>query len=257
MRRCGFTLIELLVVIAIIAILAAILFPVFAQAREQARKITCLSHMKQLGMALTMYVQDYDERFPLLGCWWCGASSDPLFSIHAKIQPYLKNIGVYDCPSADMNDVIADGQIGRIRSPLERWLGGKGRPCPIEWVGHWIDIGFNYWLFNFWDFSYIKRGQGGIPPIGGVTLSSMPTPAETIVAGDAVMVNACAYQIIWANVCAAGCNIAARTDANARHMGGSNLVFADGHGKWFPWRLLAENCGKMFDPHREFDTLRP
>ena len=63
-RRRGFTLIELLVVIAIIAILAAILFPVFAQAREQARRATCLSNQKQLGHALTMYAQDYDEQLP-------------------------------------------------------------------------------------------------------------------------------------------------------------------------------------------------
>ncbi|GIV07592.1 MAG: hypothetical protein KatS3mg017_0794 [Fimbriimonadales bacterium] len=65
MRRCGFTLIELLVVIAIIAILAAILFPVFAQAREKARQTQCLSQNKQIGVAAMMYVQDYDETFPL------------------------------------------------------------------------------------------------------------------------------------------------------------------------------------------------
>ena len=66
-RRLGFTLIELLVVIAIIAILAAILFPVFAQARESARQTSCLSNMKQLGLAMTMYAQDYDEAVP----WSC------------------------------------------------------------------------------------------------------------------------------------------------------------------------------------------
>ncbi|MEP6756569.1 MAG: DUF1559 domain-containing protein, partial [Chthonomonadales bacterium] len=64
--RRGFTLIELLVVIAIIAILAAILFPVFAKAREAARKATCLSNLKQIGLATLMYVQDYDEQFPWL-----------------------------------------------------------------------------------------------------------------------------------------------------------------------------------------------
>jgi prepilin-type N-terminal cleavage/methylation domain-containing protein/prepilin-type processing-associated H-X9-DG protein len=70
-RRSGFTLIELLVVIAIIAILAAILFPVFAQARESARKITCMSNAKQLGLAVLMYTQDFDEQFPNSGaCWW-------------------------------------------------------------------------------------------------------------------------------------------------------------------------------------------
>src|SRR5438094_9941222 len=71
----GFTLIELLVVIAIIAILAAILFPVFAQAREAARKTTCLSNEKQIGMGVLMYIQDYDEQFPNAGaCWWDAIS---------------------------------------------------------------------------------------------------------------------------------------------------------------------------------------
>jgi prepilin-type N-terminal cleavage/methylation domain-containing protein len=74
-NRRGFTLIELLVVIAIIAILAAILFPVFARAREQARKTTCLSQVKQLGLAMQMYTNDYDERFPsCVISWWCGGT---------------------------------------------------------------------------------------------------------------------------------------------------------------------------------------
>ena len=74
-RSRGFTLIELLVVIAIIAILAAILFPVFAQAREAARKTTCLSNEKQIGLGVLMYVQDYDEQFPNSGaCWWDAIS---------------------------------------------------------------------------------------------------------------------------------------------------------------------------------------
>lgn len=72
----GFTLIELLVVIAIIAILAAILFPVFARAREQARKSSCLSNIKQLGLGMLMYVQDYDERFPN-GQYSAGGAAGP------------------------------------------------------------------------------------------------------------------------------------------------------------------------------------
>ena len=77
-RRVGFTLIELLVVIAIIAILAAILFPVFSQARESARKSTCLSNLKQVGLSTTMYVTDYDDTFPSATiAWWCaGTVSD-------------------------------------------------------------------------------------------------------------------------------------------------------------------------------------
>jgi prepilin-type N-terminal cleavage/methylation domain-containing protein/prepilin-type processing-associated H-X9-DG protein len=90
-KQTGFTLIELLVVIAIIAILAAILFPVFAQAREKARAASCLSNMKQLGLAYMMYDQDYDETGPPL--WWWTQAFWPTF-----IYPYVKNQGLFRCP---------------------------------------------------------------------------------------------------------------------------------------------------------------
>jgi prepilin-type N-terminal cleavage/methylation domain-containing protein/prepilin-type processing-associated H-X9-DG protein len=93
-RKSGFTLIELLVVIAIIAILAAILFPVFAQAREKARQTSCASNLKQLSLAAIMYVQDYDETFPtgLQQDWWdC--------TWYRLVTPYVKNVQVFRCPS--------------------------------------------------------------------------------------------------------------------------------------------------------------
>ena len=96
--RRAFTLIELLVVIAIIAILAAILFPVFAQAREKARAISCLSNEKQLGLGILMYVQDYDESFPF------GLDNQWKVSWAVTTQPYVKNYQVYRCPDdSDMN----------------------------------------------------------------------------------------------------------------------------------------------------------
>src|SRR5215218_3224774 len=106
-RRRGFTLIELLVVIAIIAILAAILFPVFAQAREKARQATCLSNCKQIGLASNMYVQDYDETFPGHN-WPSGEGVHKLpdgrtFQGHVGwpllFYPYVKNLSVFTCPS--------------------------------------------------------------------------------------------------------------------------------------------------------------
>jgi prepilin-type N-terminal cleavage/methylation domain-containing protein len=105
-KRPAFTLIELLVVIAIIAILAAILFPVFAQAREKARQATCLSNMKQIGVGVMMYVQDWDETYPpdrvmaLKG----GAGCDQkMITWKTATLPYVKSIDVYRCPSNPLN----------------------------------------------------------------------------------------------------------------------------------------------------------
>lgn len=113
-QRSGFTLIELLVVIAIIAILAAILFPVFAQAREKARQATCLSNGKQIGLGFMMYVQDYDETYPR--SQWCentvGGGCEQGGTQHlwaTDILPYIKagdkwgNGGVFRCPSFPRN----------------------------------------------------------------------------------------------------------------------------------------------------------
>jgi prepilin-type N-terminal cleavage/methylation domain-containing protein/prepilin-type processing-associated H-X9-DG protein len=106
MRRQGFTLIELLVVIAIIAILAAILFPVFAQAREKARQSSCLSNCRQIGTALTMYRQDWDGKGPFSGWPYSkgrfnvhDGNSDYELDWQFTIQPYLKNIQLLRCPS--------------------------------------------------------------------------------------------------------------------------------------------------------------
>src|SRR5262249_40071382 len=115
-NKGGFTLIELLVVIAIIAILAAILFPVFAQARNAARQTTCTSNLRQLGTAVLMYIQDYDEQFP---AWVPGTSSaNPVDSwgrpegtgwFMNQIQPYIKNYGLYQCPNDTRSDGDANG----------------------------------------------------------------------------------------------------------------------------------------------------
>jgi prepilin-type N-terminal cleavage/methylation domain-containing protein len=117
----AFTLIELLVVIAIIAILAAILFPVFAKARAQARKIVGISNLKELGLATMMYVQDYDEHLPyynwgLMSCNESGngggpgtlSGNDPMFQYYSasawcnSVQPYIKNMGIFQDPSDKM-----------------------------------------------------------------------------------------------------------------------------------------------------------
>ncbi|MBC7804713.1 MAG: DUF1559 domain-containing protein [Akkermansiaceae bacterium] len=111
-HRVAFTLIELLVVIAIIAILAAILFPVFAQAREKARQTSCLSNIKQLGLSVVMYTQDYDETFPVHAYWegnWNTAEGKSAYW-QGRVLPYIKNLDVFRCPSdADASKGTADG----------------------------------------------------------------------------------------------------------------------------------------------------
>ena len=92
-QRRGFTLIELLVVIAIIAILAAILFPVFARAREKARQSSCLSNVKQIGLATLAYVQDYDERLP------AHQRQGRVMTVQTQVGPYMKNEQLWVCPS--------------------------------------------------------------------------------------------------------------------------------------------------------------
>lgn len=96
MNKKGFTLIELLVVIAIIAILAAILFPVFAKARENARRTSCLSNLKQLSSGALMYAQDYDELFPV-----SPTQGNPMPNVVTALDPYIKSWQVWYCPSID------------------------------------------------------------------------------------------------------------------------------------------------------------
>jgi prepilin-type N-terminal cleavage/methylation domain-containing protein/prepilin-type processing-associated H-X9-DG protein len=98
-RKSGFTLIELLVVIAIIAILAAILFPVFAKAREKARQTSCLSNEKQMALGVLMYAQDYDEKFPGGGGMYPPGAWGPGSAWWEEIYPYIKNTQIFVCPS--------------------------------------------------------------------------------------------------------------------------------------------------------------
>ena len=148
MRRRGFTLIELLVVIAIIAILAAILFPVFARAREKARQASCLSNVKQMTLAVMMYAQDYDEVLPFS----IGGDMTGMWSVMELLEPYMKNRQIQLCPS-DSSGAI------------DFTVFGLGR----------YSYGYNYVLFA-------QRLRPPMQPC--VSLAEVPQPAATVTIWD-------------------------------------------------------------------------
>jgi prepilin-type N-terminal cleavage/methylation domain-containing protein/prepilin-type processing-associated H-X9-DG protein len=156
MKRRGFTLIELLVVIAIIAILAAILFPVFAKAREKARQTSCLSNLKQVALAQLMYIQDYDEMLLYAWCWdsALGTATHPTYW-YEVIQPYMKNVQALKCPSvSSASTVVTD--YGRCQHHLPYRLPGATislgsiqRPAEVNMLcDAFPTAGWN-WMFTY------------------------------------------------------------------------------------------------------------
>lgn len=221
----GFTLIELLVVIAIIAILAAILFPVFAKAREKARQITCASNLKQISLGILQYYQDSDEVFPAVTANNTANTKGQLVGWADEIQPYLKNIGVLHCPDDP-----------RSQNP-------DPRAHPYSTYG---DTNFTSYFYN----AMIGTPNGGYTyDIGGLKLSQMPYVSLTILVGDNFGYDA-ANSLPWGNgrICnwkildPAHPNNCGYTDSNGgrldhdasnRHSDGANYAFADGHAKYY------------------------
>jgi len=152
MRARGFALIELLVVIAIIAILAAILFPVFARAREKARQASCLSNLKQIALGALMYAQDNDEKFnpPVVcvaGVNGCFVGAEHNGSGYRPLNPYIKNTQVWDCPSCDddpqfsygWNRSLDQGRLALIQKPAETVMYADHRTnVTMRWCGGWL-----------------------------------------------------------------------------------------------------------------------
>jgi prepilin-type N-terminal cleavage/methylation domain-containing protein/prepilin-type processing-associated H-X9-DG protein len=205
-QRRGFTLIELLVVIAIIAILAAILFPVFAEAREKARQISCLSNQKQLGTAMSMYMQDYDERFPNWRTVVPKSADDPNAKITwvENMQPYCKNKRIWICPSDNIN---AEAKV----------LGLGGGTVAVN----------SYWLN-----AYIFRWSGNTPTSPpSVTLAEINYPATSIVFCDGPVNDG---QHVWPGPPVEWCKqVPVCVASQQRHSGGINFSFADNHTKWY------------------------
>jgi prepilin-type N-terminal cleavage/methylation domain-containing protein/prepilin-type processing-associated H-X9-DG protein len=174
-QRKGFTLIELLVVIAIIAILAAILFPVFAQAREKARAISCISNLKQMGTGSMMYTQDYDETLVPAGnryahqnipCFDGNANFNPnplsWVDWEYPIQPYIKNTQIYVCP--DRTNFGCYGYAMNLDSSNEPSSDG-GFPGPPTPPGTWAPLAID------------TSGNTSIPM---VSLAGIEAPAELV-----------------------------------------------------------------------------
>ena len=222
MRRRGFTLIELLVVIAIIAILAAILFPVFAKAREKARQSSCLSNLKQIGLACLQYAQDYDEKLPSSYIYCYPATGTALLCWPDLIQPYLKSYQLVMCPSFSAGYGYSNLRPAGLPNPLLTGYGAN-------------ESGF---------------------AVAGVTGSNPSMGSNGTGAGLGQIVNSVQLILVYDSANLDNWNPARLDCANPppaanmiynvpRHNDGANYVMADGHAKWLKnttpsmWNYLA------------------
>lgn len=224
MKKRGFTLIELLVVIAIIAILAAILFPVFAQAREKARAISCLSNNKQIGLALAMYLQDYDETVvPVATADHAPMYADLRDTWFSHLAPYVKS--------------------GAVATPTDNGnYNGTMWRCPDDSTHkHIFDVsyGYNYhWLAN-------RDANGDDNPAlsAPIALAAIEAPSDMVFCGEADgpygKIAPPYFQQWWDGVSISNPQTYTYNDVYGdrwekpqRHSSGANYVFSDTHAKW-------------------------
>ncbi len=207
-RVRGFTLIELLVVIAIIAILAAILFPVFARARENARRASCQSNLKQIGLAVMQYSQDYDELYPYAP--WGGGNAGTR-ALGLLTEPYHKSSQLWRCPS----DSQSSGAVWTPNSvPAGRY--------PYQNVSY----GYNIWYFS-----------GPLNNNNPVSLAKPQNAAQLgLVMGswgdNAFIIDNVDTQDYAPPARIEGSLQSPNSNVREGHLGGGNFLYADGHVKW-------------------------
>jgi len=260
-RKKGFTLIELLVVIAIIGILAAMLFPVFARAREAARRAVCLNNIKQVTLGLLMYLNDYDESFPpnatddptnVTAGWttstWKATAANPWLRLQVQIDEYINNKDVWDCPSAKIvelargvNGVIALNDVDCLGVAItpNQW------PFPCDWAGVRLSIGVNRRICDQ-RMSWIVR-PANFAIAFDCTNPMGPSLSHVAFADNCAAACMCTstwvYPLPWPAGIQADGSVANYIqwieDNTMRHTGGSNVGFADGHAKYLKsWGLI-------------------
>jgi len=257
-RRSAFTLIELLVVIAIIAILAAILFPVFARAREQARKISCLSNLKQIGTAITMYAQDFDECLVPVSVGVCPGPT--AFGWADLVYPYIKNAQTFDCPTATprmtLNTSVNPPRFRRDRGGVNP---GVNLDCTTG-VNLPADMNYNYGVNAFTPPSGTQDRTGG--PFWTVTRSgvnvmpngnyaAIPSPAQT--AGISEGRGASPWSLSGGSGPYDFASVDGQVDGQ-RHverksqssLSSMNVMFMDGHAKWTNLRKSVQRPGNIW-----------
>jgi len=231
----GFTLIELLVVIAIISILAAILFPVFARARENGRRASCQSNLKQITLGMFQYTQDYDEKFPLMYASGSAVtvpttstvSSSMPFGWADTIQPYLKSTQIFQCPSERYGRAGASAS-GMTPDPTLSPSSTTGGPG-------YTDYGYNRLFANGAALAVLSE-----PTKTVLLYDSVSWTARSVTTGGPNYVFDTGSPVVAAITCTADTTPQLAVlptvggDSGAiRHLDGANLAFADGHVKWF------------------------
>ena len=271
-NRHGFTLIELLVVIAIISILAAILFPVFARARENARRTSCISNTKQIGLAFVQYYQDYDERFPMNK----NAGGAETHWANSSLQPYLKSRQILRCPSD--------------ASP--QWDNLSGTTNGAAWsitANRVTSYALNGLLLINTDVAHTGTDPTTLGPLASIAVSHLAgiqSPSQVILLAETPDINGgdrnYFHSFRWhPDGVSGGSGTGGNCQANGheptglsgrfctrkdgvkvaedihttRHMDGFNVAYVDGHSKWVKWEQVYKidttktpNAVGNFDP---------